>query len=197
MVETETPLARIAVPGGADAAGLIMSERRFPAQVILRGVDGDPAFLAAVEGAIGVAPPTAPNTVARHRDIELVWLSPEEWLLIAPAGTEAALVERLEQALTGLHAGAVDVSDARAVIRLEGPAARTVLAKGTPLDLSPHVLSPGRSAETTLARASVILRPVGTVAGAYEIHVARSFAAYLWAWLLDAGREFGVRIVPG
>jgi sarcosine oxidase subunit gamma len=196
MAEAETPLARQAQPAGADGAGLIISERRLPAQVILRGEGGDPAFLAAVERAIGVAPPVGPNTVASHQDIDLLWLSPEEWLVVAPAGTEAGLIERLDQALTGLHAGAVDVSDARAVIRLEGAAARTVLAKGTPLDLSPHVLSPGRSAETTLARASVILRPAGTTAGAYEIHVGRSFAAYLWAWLLDAGREFGVRVAP-
>jgi sarcosine oxidase subunit gamma len=86
------------------------------------------------------------------------------------------------------------VSDARAVIRLEGAAAPAVLAKGTPLDLRPQSFGPGRCAQSTLGRASVILRPVGREAGAYEVHVARSFAPYLWAWLLDAGREFGVRV---
>jgi sarcosine oxidase subunit gamma len=193
MAEAETPLTRIVLPGGPDTAGLVMSERGLQGQVIIRGQGGDQAFLAAVQGAIGMAPPTQPNTVASHQDLDLLWLSPEEWLLVAPPGLEAGLIQRLEQALTGVHAGTVDVSDARAIIRLEGTAARLVLAKGTPLDLRPHRFAPGRCAQTILARASVILRPVGR-SDTYEVHVARSFAPYLWAWLLDAGREYGVRV---
>jgi sarcosine oxidase subunit gamma len=197
MAEAETPLASLARPGGTETAGLVLSERPHPGQIIIRGPEADQAFLSAVERALGLAPPTAPNTVASHQGLDLLWLSPEEWLLVTPAGAEAGLVERLEQALAGLHAGAVDVSDARAVIRLEGAAARKVLAKGTPLDLRPHAFQPGRCAQTTLARASVILRPVGRGDDAFEVHVGRSFAPYLWAWLTDAGREFGVRVVAG
>jgi sarcosine oxidase subunit gamma len=197
MAEAETPLARVAEPGGTEGAGLVLSERTLPGQVIIRGPEGDQAFLAAIQTALGVAPPTEPNTVASRDGFDLLWLGPEEWLVVTPSGAEAGLVERLDQALTGLHAGAVDVSDARAVIRLEGPAAQKVLAKGTPLDLRPPGFGPGRCAQTTLARASVIMRPVGRDAGAYEVHVGRSFAPYLWAWLVDAGREFGVRVVAG
>ncbi len=29
----------------------------------------------------------------------------------------------------------------------------------------------------------------------FDIYVVRSFAEYLWAWLEDAGREYGVRVV--
>ncbi|MBI1778689.1 MAG: sarcosine oxidase subunit gamma [Proteobacteria bacterium] len=195
MVEPETPLQNLAKPGGADPAGLILAERRFPGQVILRGDGADQGFLAAAQSVLGVAPPILPNTVAGAAGIDVLWLGPEEWMLVTPPGQEAGLVERLNAACAGLHAGAIDVSDARAVIRLEGSAARRVLAKGTPLDLGASVLGPGRCAQTSLGRATVILRPVGPTGQAYEVHVGRSFAPYLWAWLLDAGREFGVRVV--
>jgi sarcosine oxidase gamma subunit len=32
---------------------------------------------------------------------------------------------------------------------------------------------------------------------AFDIYVPRSFADYLWAWLEDAGREYGVAVVRG
>jgi sarcosine oxidase gamma subunit len=30
----------------------------------------------------------------------------------------------------------------------------------------------------------------------FDVYVARSFAQYLWTWLEDAGREYGVLIEP-
>ena len=35
-----------------------------------------------------------------------------------------------------------------------------------------------------------------SAAPAFEIYILRSFAQYAWAWLEDAGQEFGVRIAP-
>ena len=29
----------------------------------------------------------------------------------------------------------------------------------------------------------------------FEVYVLRSFAEYLWAWLEDAGREYGVSVI--
>jgi sarcosine oxidase gamma subunit len=33
-----------------------------------------------------------------------------------------------------------------------------------------------------------------TQAPDYDLYVQRSFAEYLWAWLEDAGTEYGVRV---
>ena len=49
--------------------------------------------------------------------------------------------------------------------------------------------------EDTIARADVILHQTG--ADAYDIHVRRSFAEYLWTWLEDAGLEYGVAVGEG
>jgi sarcosine oxidase subunit gamma len=125
-----------------------------------------------------------------------LWLGPDAWLLTCPPAEAAARIESLRVALAEVHAAVVDVSDDRAVIRLAGPSARDVLAKGCPLDLHPRTFAAGRCAQSLLAKASVLLHPLDDAPGGpvFDIYVARSFAHYLWAWLEDAGREYGVGI---
>jgi sarcosine oxidase subunit gamma len=63
------------------------------------------------------------------------------------------------------------------------------------LDLHPRVFGPGRAAQSTLGRVSILIEQIDA-APTFEIVVGRSFAAYLWAWLVDAGLEFGLRGAP-
>ncbi len=182
---------------GAAEAGVRLGERPFRGMIALRGDAGDPAFLAAVEDAVGLVPPTAPNTIAATGDglPRILWLGPDEWLVVTAEGVEAGLVHRLSESLGGRHAAVVDVSDGRTVIALAGPRARDVLAKGCPLDLHPRAFAPGRCAQTLLAKAAVILDQVDDAPG-FEIYVPRSFADYLWRWLEDAAEEYGIAIAP-
>src|SRR3546814_8163491 len=100
----------------------------------------------------------------------------------------------LRTALVGMAATVLDLSDARTVIRLAGFGAPDVLARGCSLDLHPRSFAPGAVAQSTIAKAGVILHQVdgperegGPV---YDIYVARSFAEYLWLWLADAAAEY-------
>lgn len=172
-----------------DDAGVILSELTFRRQIALRGDCGDPAFMQAVEQAIGVAPPTEPNTVAGlGQGRRILWLGPDEWLVAGDADAAA-----LASATEGLHAAVVDVSDGRAVIAISGPDAGDLLAKGCPLDLHPTVFAPGRCAQTLIAHAHVIIHRTDETPR-YEIYVHRSFADYLWRWLEDAAREYGLAV---
>jgi sarcosine oxidase subunit gamma len=107
------------------------------------------------------------------------------------------LQSALRDALAEVHSAVTEVSDAHVALRVAGPSARDVLAKGTPLDLHPRAFPPGSCARSLLAKASVAIHLVdndrdrGPV---FDIYAARSFAHYLWMWLEDAGRECGVSI---
>ena len=114
-----------------------------------------------------------------------MWLGPDQWLILLRAADAAALA----RALAGHAASVVDVSDLRAVFELAGPRARDALRKGCAIDLHPRVFGPGDCALTALARVRVALcqlddRP------AYRILIERSYAVYLWDWLVDAMAEF-------
>ena len=79
------------------------------------------------------------------------------------------------------------------VIRLAGAHARDTLAKGCPVDMHPRVFGPGQCAQTILARADMTIHQ--TADDTYDIIVRRSFAEYVWTWLEDAAREYGIRVV--
>ncbi|NNG06032.1 MAG: hypothetical protein HKM95_18270 [Inquilinus sp.] len=108
----------------------------------------------------------------------------------------AGLADRLIEALAGLHATAVDIGDGATTIRLAGPRARDVLAKGCPLDLHPRAFGPGRVAQSVIAQADAVIHQTADDGGGpvFEIHVRRSFAEYLWLWLADAALEFGLGV---
>lgn len=182
--------------GGPSDAGVVLSERRFQGKVNLRGPVDDQAFRSAVAGAVGIEPPVAPGTVATGADRAILWLGPDEWIVVTPPGDEAGVKVALDAALVGMRASAVDVSDNYTTIRVAGPKARWVLAKGWAVDLHPRAFGPGRVAQSNLALANAILRQTDDAPG-YEVLVRPSFAKYLWDWLTDAALEVGCRIESG
>lgn len=173
--------------------GVTLKERPFRAMIDLRGDAGDAGFLAAVRAAAGVELPLQPNTTARAGSTTALWLGPDEWLLIAPAGKERVLVPALRSGLGDRYAAAVDLTESRTVIAVSGPRARDLLAKGCTLDLHPRAFPAGSCAQTGLARAGVLLHLVDDTP-TFEITIPRSFADYLWAWFADAAREYGVAL---
>ena len=172
-------------PGEAPAADLTLVELVPPAAVNLRGDPADPRFARTVGAALGCVLPTAPNSVQTAAEVTVLWLGPDEWLVLAEPGREASLVDELVAAMDGVPASVVDVSGNRARLRLAGPGAREVLAKGCPLDLHPRAMKPGDCAQTVLARTAVILHQVDD-RPCYDLYPRRSFAPYLAAWLRDA-----------
>jgi sarcosine oxidase subunit gamma len=183
-------------------AGVTLAEKTLPVAVNLRGKAGDPAFVEAVRGALGLEPPTAPNTVAASDGTALLWLGPDEWLAVqhdAAPGAEAQLAAKLRAALAndagGQHAAITEVGESLCCIAVAGPRARDLIAKGCPLDLHPRVFGGvGHCAQSHLAKAAITLHQVGD-APAYDLYTRRSFSDYLWRWLEDAGREYGLAIV--
>jgi sarcosine oxidase subunit gamma len=153
--------------------------------------------MAAVGRALDVLLPNEPNTTAARGQLTVLWLGPDAWLLAGPPGDGGSRIDGLRQALADLHAGITDVTDGRVALRLAGPDAREVLAKGCPLDLHPRAFPPGSCAQSLVAKASVLIHLLDDEPGrgpTFDLYVARSFAHYLWTWLDDAGREYGVQI---
>ncbi|WP_448638829.1 sarcosine oxidase subunit gamma [Geodermatophilus sp. URMC 63] len=154
--------------------------------VAMADVRVDPASGVRVRGA--ALPPA--GTWAPAGDGRLVWLGPDEWLLTSPGTAPEALEAELAAALRPAGGVAVDVSAQRVVLHLGGPRAREVLAKGCSIDLHPRVFGPGRSAQTTLGQAGVVLLAPGEDGDEFAVVVRSSFAGYLATWLLDASLEY-------
>jgi sarcosine oxidase, subunit gamma len=187
--ERRSPLAHLGEAfAAASGPAAEIAERPFLAQVGVRLHPG-PGGPSAAEAALGFALPAVPDTTASANGRTALWLGPDEWLVVGPPDSEAALEVELGEALGGGLGSVVDLSANRTAIELRGPAARDVLAKGCALDLHPRAFAPGRCAQTLVARAQVMLEQRDDAPG-YRLLVRGSFSDYLAAWLLDAMAEF-------
>ena len=164
-----------------------LAELPFLAQLDLRADPNDGALLARLGAVVGVDLPTAPNRAVATSDGDrhVLWLGPDEWLVIDRPGTEGTLEEELRAAIQGGRGSVVDVSANRTTIRLAGSGARDVLEHGCSIDLHPRAFGPGQCAQTLVARAGVIVHPISPEPE-YRLLVRPSFASYLASWLLDA-----------
>jgi sarcosine oxidase subunit gamma len=194
MAEPLIALSALGTPAGAafkcaGTPGMVELAQLPPGVAVdLRFDPADEAARAAVTNVTGLMLPRDHNTAASAGEYTALWLGPDEWLIHGPARA-AGLAERLEGALLGCRASVVDVSDLRAAMRLSGPAARDVLAKGCAVDLHPRVFVPGMTAVTQFARLRALIHCLDAES-AFDVYVERSVADYAWLWLDDAMREF-------
>jgi heterotetrameric sarcosine oxidase gamma subunit len=151
----------------------------------------DDGLKASVREAYGVdLPPT--STMARGKDVSFIGVGPGQWLAVSETLENQALADDLIAKLKGL-ASIADQSDGRAVIRLSGPRARDVLAKGLAIDLDPRVFPEDGAVTSTISHMGVQLWQEGPES--YDIALFRSVAESFWRWLTASAAEFGYEVV--
>ncbi len=142
--------------------------------------------------------PAVCGAVSGTGDTTVLWLGPEEFLVVAPLEAHESLggdlIQALREALADGEGQMVDLSANRTTFDLTGPRARAVLEKGCALDLHPRSFTPGTAVSTEVGNIPVILWKTGEES--YRIFPRASFADFLGRWLLDAMREFASPEVP-
>lgn len=126
--------------------------------------------------------PSRPNTTSPWRHADVLWLGPDEWLIVAQPGRVPELLDTLGTALGSTHHSVVDVSANRAVFEMRAPDRYVRLAIACPLDLHPRSWGPWRCAQTVFGSAPVMLQERDD---ATRVFVRPSFAAYVIS-LLDS-----------
>ncbi len=188
--------------GAAAATGFSISLREISdrGMIDLRGLASDEAFMSAAHDALGFALPTEPRTSAAWGDVRVLWLSVDQWLILSTRSKAQEILANLHKTLQGIHSLAVDVSDMRAVIRLEGEGSREVLMKGTSLDLLSGEFTPGTCRRMRYAEIAALLHVVEETV--FDVYVFRSYAHYAWDFLCATAKEsakvklFGAQDVP-
>jgi heterotetrameric sarcosine oxidase gamma subunit len=145
-----------------------------------------------VRASTGLELPDGPKRVAED-GLALIGLAPGQWQAVAEDDDARQRLASLTQALAGI-AATVDISDSKAVMRIAGPSAREVLAKGCQLDLHCAAFAPGDAARTAISLIPCQLWQVN-VTPAYDIAVELSYAASFWHWLTASAAEFGYEVV--
>ena len=177
MSEAVSPL------GGASFAGFAQVREIGPLGMItLRAKPGTAGLAEAVKAATG-CPLPALRRIERAGDKAAGWMSPDEYLLVVPYADVAAALASIAGALKGQHHLAVDVSDARAVFRIEGAKADQVLRKLSPVDFDK--LQPG---ELRRSRAAQVAAAFWADEAGFTLVCFRSVAAYMMGLLTHSAQ---------
>ena len=183
-LQFESALQHVAVPQGLSVDIREIADR---GMIDLRGLTSDRKFMAAAKEALGIDLPKKPRTSVSWGDIKILWLSVDQWLVLCPRVRTAELLGILRKALGSIHSLAVDVSDMRAVIRVEGEFLREVLMKGASLDLLNGEYVPGTARRMRFAEIAALLHVVED--NVFDVYVFRSHADYAWEFLLATARQ--------
>jgi len=155
-----------------------------PEALVLREETPGSAWLAhgpaaSAERLFGFALPAAQRW-ARAGEWTAYWLGPSAWQLTHPK----AIVdyESRRDALIAAGGALFDVSDARIAIRIEGPPAGELLAKGCGIDFDRAAFPPGECRSTLIARIGVLVAREQDPES-FTLFVPRSYAGSFGHWL--------------
>ncbi len=153
-----------------------------PVGMITLRAKPDVPRLAEAFAALGLTVPDV-RRIVLGQGVAVAWMSPDEYLLILDPAATGATMATLGSTLQGSHHLAVDVSDARAMFRVEGPLADQVLRKLSPADFD--MLQP---LEVRRTRAAQVAAAFWAQNGGFTIICFRSVADYMMALLSQSAQ---------
>ncbi len=185
----ESPLSGPASRTDRAKLAVDISEVSDRGMIDLRGELSDRKFAAAAKKVLGIDLPVKPRTSTTHGDLSILWLSVDQWLVCCPRAKIQDVLGELREALTDIHSLAVDLSDARAIIRLQGNGAREILMKGAPVNLLSTEIVAGTVRRLRYGEIAAMVHIVDERPDTIDLYIFRSYAEFAWDWLVETGRR--------
>ena len=124
--------------------------------------------------------------IALGEDRGVAWMSPDEVLVMLPYAEVTDALAQIDAALAGQHYLAENVSDARALIHVEGDFAREIMAKLSPADLHPDSFAAGDFRRSHLGQVAAAFWMVD--ADRFAVVCFRSVADYVHDLLVASAK---------
>lgn len=159
------------------------------AYISLRGSSADPAFVEKVTAATGVPLPLDPCTFAENNGVRVLWISPDEWMIVCARSQVGAVLSGLKAGLQGIRSQVADNSGGYTQVLLRGRNALDVLRHASVYNFA--ALQTGRIVGTTFGKSSVYAHRSGD---GFCLLMRRSFADYIWRYLVRASAPYGLGI---
>ena len=154
----------------------------------LRGKNRD--FITKVGKVLSIIPPTDPNTSSGNDNFNMLWLSPDEWMIysnqISKSDNNDYETENLlNNNISKINLGAItDVTDQFVLINLKGDKIFDLFETGSPFNFNEFRNKKGSVAQTILAKIDVIIHNLNQ--NEVNLFVRRSFSQHLFSWMNDS-----------
>ncbi|MDC6448282.1 sarcosine oxidase subunit gamma family protein, partial [Alphaproteobacteria bacterium] len=138
--------------------GILIEEIPFVSKLNLRGNPKDKEFLRNTGSILEVLIPLDPNTKIQNKKFQVIWLSPNEWL-ISFFNNEIFIktLNKLNSKLNPKKTSITDVSENKTIIRVEGNNVNQLLRKFIILDIENILPNNSRIAQTIFVKIPILI----------------------------------------
>lgn len=171
-------------------ADLVLSDESPLTKVVVKG-----PVTGALDGVLRTSFGRAVRTELGGSPVLVVGASPGEWLVLGPSEAPGETVAAVRDALRGRteFVSVVDLTHGRALMRLTGSRAASVLAKVCAVDFEDGVTPNGAALRTSVASVVTdVVRDDRAATPSFLLHCERSTGQFLFDAILDAGDEHGI-----
>ena len=173
--------------------GISIIELPFVNKINLRGNTKDRVFMSNTGSVLDILIPTEPNTKIQNKNLQVIWLSPNEWLLnfIDDEGFKR-IFEDLSNKLNPENTSITDITESKTIIRVEGIHTTELLRKFLILDIDSALNSNLKVAQTIFVKIPILIvrNHKDQETQSFDIHLNRSHTTYLKDLLLDGCNQF-------
>ncbi len=140
----------------------------------------------------GLNLPLNPFTSVQNTIYSILWLSTDQWLIVASEKQSEELTQSLNQALSAFdYFSLCEVSHMRSVFRLVGRQAENIIHKGGSLDTTLPYFKDGFVKRMSFAEIPAIVHFLSCQKEEQmiDLYVFRSYANYVFEWLNQTGHK--------
>jgi len=173
--------------------GISIEELPFIEKINLRGNTKDRDFMSNAGSVLDILIPTEPNTKIENKNLQVIWLSPNEWLLNFIYNENfTRIFENLSNKLNPENTSITDISESKTIIRVEGINTTELLRKFLILDIDSALNSNFKVAQTIFVKIPILIvrNHKDQETQSFDIHLNRSHTNYLKDLLLDGCNQF-------
>ena len=168
--------------------GITIEELPFVGKINLRGNTKDRDFLSNAGSVLDVLIPIEPNTIITNTELQIIWLSPNEWLLSFLKNENfIKIFNELNTKLNPEKTSVTDISENKTIIRVEGDKTTELLRKFMILNIDEALKDNLKVAQTIFIKIPILItrNHLNQEKQSFDIYVNRSHTTYLRDLLLD------------
>ena len=175
--------------------GISIEELPFVNKINLRGNTTDRVFMSNTGSVLDILIPTEPNTKIENKNLQVIWLSPNEWLLNFIYNENfTRIFENLSNKLNPENTSITDISESKTIIRVEGINTTELLRKFLILDIDSILNSNIKVAQTIFVKVPILIvrNHNDQDTQSFDIHLNRSHAKYVYELLIDGSKILNI-----
>ena len=174
--------------------GVTIEELSLSGKINIRGKSSDKEFMKNIGSALNLVLPIEPNVRIFNNNISIMWLGPNEWLVITPENEKDGIISLLNSNLNPQKTAITDVSFNRTILRLEGEKVFTLLSKFLVANLEKILKTNFSVAQSIFIKIPVLFVRNNTdeEPTSLDLHLNRSHTKYVYELLVDGSKNLNI-----